>query len=243
MKKSKRICSAIAAFGVLALAGCDLEVPDSAKVVLKSVDYDVSTLPALVADTIVFQDAVLPPLGESTKSDGSAWKTSDGVSLSFYLSGYTKDWSMIFQCPSGDWGSTTAHQCNDKVWVGNAFGCQSGNGTWNQFNGVDCYVTISMDYEAGTMTYYKNGSKVTVYGTGTSDGWAGCEFTISTSEWVKNLINDISESGIYCIHPTDKWANDGAGEYTMKYLVVDAAVDDAGALAKYDAYTSWAAEQ
>jgi len=242
MKKLKLICSAIAAFGLLALAGCDLEIDESDKVYYFSSEFNTDeALPQTVKKAGI--DMKLDPMTNFKKSDNSAWTKADGVSFSFYLSGYTSDWSMIFQVPSGNWGSTTAHYCEDSTWKANAYGCQDGNGTWDQFNNVDCFVTISMDYSTGTMTYYKDGQKVTVYGTGTNGGFSGKDAGFpDVSEWIKSLIDDIAESGIYCIHPSDTWANGSAGSYSMKYFTLDVAVDDDGAKAKYDAYTASASE-
>ena len=242
MKRLKMICSAIAAFSVLALAGCDLTIPESQKVEYAAADFEVETLPYVMGGVVV-KDAVLEPLEDATKEDGEGWTVEDGVSLSFYLSGYTSDWSMIFQVPSANFGTTTSHICNNKTWVANNYGCADENGTWDQFNNVDCYVTISMDYTAGTMTYYKNGEKVTVYGGDTTPyGWASWGGSITGKEWVQGIIDDISESGIYCIHPSDSWANGGAGNYKMKYFVVDVAVDDDGAAAKYADWQTASAE-
>ncbi|MBR0100508.1 MAG: hypothetical protein IJP90_12475 [Treponema sp.] len=244
MKKLKTICSAIAALTMLALAGCDLEVPDSEKVEFYASDFSTDEkLPQTIAKAGI--DMKLDPMTSFKKSDDSAWTKEDGVSFSFYLTGYTKDWSMIFQVPSGNWGTTTAHYCENSVWKANAWGCQNGNGTFDQFNNVDCFVTISMDYSTGTMTYYKDGQKVTVYGTGTNGGFNGGDaaFPLSdVSEWIKSLIDDIAESGIYCIHPSDSWANAGAGSYSMKSFTLDVAVDADGAKAKYDAYTASVSE-
>ena len=93
------------------------------------------------------------------------------------------------------------------------------------------------------MTYYKDGQKVTVYGTGTNGGFAGADAGfLDVSEWIKSLIDDIAESGIYCIHPSDSWANAGAGSYSMKSFTLDVAVDADGAKAKYDAYTASVSE-
>jgi|GEM_PF-3491702 len=242
MKKFKLICSAIVAFTVLALAGCDLEISDSEKVKYYTAEFDTETaLPQTITKAGI--DMKLDPMTGFKKSDDSAWTKNDGVSFSFYLSGYTSDWSMIFQVPSGNWGSTTAHYCENSSWKANAYGCQDGNGAWDQFNNVNCFVTISMDYSAGTMTYYKDGVQVTVYGSGTNGGFAGKDDGFpDVSEWIKSLIDDIAESGIYCIHPSDTWANDSAGSYSMKYFTLDVAVDADGAKAKYDAYTASLAE-
>ena len=236
MKKIK-FCSAIAAFFMLALAGCDLEIPESMKAPYADADYEVKELPFVNAGYVP-QDAVLEPLNGAKLSGGEEWDVEeDGISISFYLTGYTSDWSMIFQVLSSNFGTTTAHQCNNKLWVKNSFGCADGNGTWDQFNNQDCYVTISMDYDAGTMTYYKNGQKVTVYGGDTSPyGFAASDFTITGKEWVQGIMDDIADYGIYCMHPTDTWANGNAGDYKMKYFVVDVAVDDDGANTKYDDY-------
>lgn len=237
MKKIK-FCSAIAAFFMLALAGCDLEIPESMKPQYADANYEVKELPFVNAGYVP-QDTVLQALNGAKLSGGEEWDVEeDGISLSFYLTGYTSDWSMIFQVPSSNWGSTTAHICNNKVWVANSFGNAADNGTWDQFNNQDCYVTISMDYDAGTMTYYKNGEKVTVYGGDTSPYGFNTfgSTTITGKEWVQNIMDDIESTGIYCIHPSDSWANGNAGGYKMKYFVVDVAVDDDGAKSKYDDY-------
>ena len=242
MKKFKTICSAIVAFTVLALAGCDMEVPDSEKVEYFSAEFVTDEkLPQTLSRAGI--DMKLAPMTGFKKADDSAWTKEDGVSFSFYLTGYTSDWSMIFQVPSGNWGTTTAHYCENSVWKSNAYGCQADNGAWDQFNNVACFVTISMDYSEGTMTYYKDGQKVTVYGTGTNGGFAGADAGFpDVSEWIKSLIDDIAESGIYCIHPSDSWANAGAGSYSMKSFTLDVAVDADGAKAKYDAYTASVSE-
>ena len=248
MKKFNLICSAIAAFGMLALAGCDLTIPESKKCEYATADYEVETLPYLL-EGVVQKDSVLEPLNGVKKSDGTTWSTSDGVSISFYLSSYTSDWSMIFQVPSSNWGTTTAHYCEDKIWQANAYGNQDGNGTWDQFNNNDCFITISMDYTHSNMTYYKNGEAVTVYGKEDSEGNAltkggfkDHDAAFDTDTWVQNILDDISEYGIYCIHPTDSWANASAGDYKMKYFVVDVAVDADGAEAKYEAYKAYVGE-
>lgn len=231
MKKIKYICSAIAALFMLALAGCDLEIPENLKPKMAVAEYSVDALPYVVQGYVP-QDAVLYPLDELDDYDVE----SDGLSLSFYLSGYTSDWSMIFQVPSSNWGTTTMHECSNKTWVSNSFGNASGNGAWDQFNNVNCYVTISMNYDDGTMTYYKNGEQVTVYGGETSPyGFASWGSTSKTGkEWVRGILDDILTDGIYCIHPSDSWANASAGSYTMQYFVVDKEVDAEGAVEKYN---------
>ena len=232
MKKIKSICSAIAALFMLALAGCDLEIPESVKPDLASADYAVKTLPYVV-EGYVPQDTVLEPLEDVEDYDYEV----DGLSLSFYLSGYSSDWSMIFQTPSSNWGTTTMHICNNKAWVVNSYGCADGNGAYDQFNKNDCYVTISMNFENGTMTYYKNGEQVTVYGGETSPyGWKYWgSTTITGKDWVQTILDEVYLYGIYCIHPSDSWANGNAGDYTMQYFVVDKEVDADGAKAKYEA--------
>ena len=130
MKRLKMICSAIAAFSVLALAGCDLTIPESQKVEYAAADFEVETLPYVMGGVVV-KDAVLEPLEDATKEDGEGWTVEDGVSLSFYLTGYTSDWSMTFQVPSANFGTTTSHICNNKTWVANNYGCADGNGTWD----------------------------------------------------------------------------------------------------------------
>lgn len=243
MKKIK-FCSAIAAFFMLALAGCDLEIPESIKAPYAEADYTVQELP-FVNPGYVPQDAVLEPLNGAKLSGGEEWDVEeDGISISFFLSGYTSDWSLIFQVPSSNFGTTTAHICTNKTWVANSFGNAADNGTWDQFNNNDCYVTISFDYDAGTMTYYKNGTKVTVYGGDTSpygfSTWGST--TITGKQWVQGIMDDIADYGIYCMHPTDTWANGNAGDYKMKYFVVDVAVDDDGATTKYENYKNFIGE-
>lgn len=243
MKKIK-FCSAIAAFFMLALAGCDLEIPESIKAPYAEADYTVETLP-FINEGYVPQDAVLEPLNGAKLSGGEEWDVEeDGLSISFFLSGYTSDWSMIFQVPSSNFGTTTAHICNNKTWAANSYGNADGNGSWDQFNNNDCYVTISFDYDAGTMTYYKNGEKVTVYGGDTSPyGFASWgSDTVTGKAWVQGIMDDIADFGIYCMHPTDTWANGNAGDYKMKYFVVDVAVDDDGANTKYENYKTYIAE-
>lgn len=234
MKKLKTICSAIAALTMLALAGCDLEMSDSEKVSFFQSKFDTSIqLPQTLKKAGI--DMSIPAMTEFRKNDGTAWKKEDGVSFSFFLSNYTKDWSMIFQVESGNFGTTTAHQCENKVWQKNAFGCSDGNGVWDEFL-KDCYVTISISAD-GLMKFYKDGALVTTYGGSTAPyGFNTCEFTIGAGEWVKNILNDIATNGVYCIHPSDSWANAGASGYTMAKFSLDVAVDDAGALAKYNAY-------
>lgn len=234
MKKLKTICSAIAALTMLALAGCDLEMSDSEKVSFFQSKFDTSIqLPQTLKKAGI--DMSIPAMTEFKKADGTAWTKEAGVSFSFYLSGYTDDWSMIFQVPSGNFGTTTAHQCEDKIWKKNSFGCAAGNGAWDEFL-KDCYVTISISSD-GYMKFYKDGALVTTYGGTTAPyGFNTCEFTISGGEWVKNILNDIAASGIYCVHPSDSWAAGKDGEYTMAKFSLDVAVDDAGALAKYNAY-------
>ena len=235
MKKNKLICSAIAAFAMLALAGCDMKIPEQDLFGYLQGDMVVETLP--FTNSRIVKDATLSALDGAVKSNGEAWTKADGVSLSFFLSGYSDDWSMIFQVPSANFGTTTMHQCNNKIWVKNSYGCSAGNGAWDQFLNVDCYITISIDYTAGTMTFYKDGELVTVYGGEVSPyGAAGWEMTITGKEWVQGIINDICDSGIYCIHPTDSWAFGKDGDYQMTSFEVDVAVDADGAKAKYDAY-------
>ncbi len=249
MKKIK-FCSAIAAFFMLALAGCDLEIPESLKAPYAEADYKVETLPFVNAGYVP-QDSVLEPLNGAKLSGGTEWDVEeDGLSISFFLSGLGTskvsgpDWSMIFQVLSANFGTTCAHKCNNKVWVANAWGCAANNGSWDQFMAEDCYITISFDYDAGTMTYYKNGEKVTVYGGDTSPyGFGGHDTGFPTGKaWVQGIMDDIADSGIYCIHPTDTWANGGYGDYKMKYFVIDVAVDDDGANTKYENYKNQSAE-
>lgn len=242
MKKTNLICSAIAAFSMLALAGCDLVIPESQKCHYATADYVVDELP-YVFQGIVQKDAVLEPLDGVTKSDGEDWTKEDGVSLSFWLEGYTDDWSMIFQVPSANFGTTTMHQCANKVWQHNSYGCSAGNGVWDQFLGVDCYVTISLDYTAGTMSFYKNGELLTVYGGEDSPyGTAKWEISISGKEWVQGIVQDICDEGIYCIHPKDSWAYGKDGDYKMKYFVIDTALDADGAMEKYNDYLAYIGE-
>lgn len=242
MKKTNIICSAIAAFSMLALAGCDLVIPESQKCHYASADFEVETLPYVIGGTVL-KDSVLEPLESAEKSDGDTWEVEDGVSLSFWLEGYTDDWSQIFQVQSANFGTTTMHQCAGKIWQHNSYGCSAGNGSWDQFLGVDCYLTISMDYNAGTMSFYKNGELVTVYGGDEAPyGAAAWEFSVTGKEWVQGIIQDICDDGIYCIHPSDSWAYGKNGDYKMKYFVVDEAVDADGAAAKYNDYLAFIGE-
>lgn len=208
---------------MLALAGCDLEIPKDKELVYAQGGMEVSELP--VTKPSIVKDDSLEPLYGVTKADGTEWTTADGLSISFYLEGYTNDWSMIFQVPSGNWGTTTAHQCENSGWVANAFGNAAGNGVWDQFNNVECYVTISISAD-GYMKFYKDGELVTTYGGDAPGGFAVCEFKITPGKWVQNILSDIENEGIYCIHPTDSWANGNAGDYFMTYFIVDRALSD-----------------
>lgn len=240
MKRFKLFCSAIAALTVLALAGCDMEVPDSEKVEILEdnadpVEMSVTKLPYLVEGR-VGPDSSLAALKGAKKADGTEWTAKDGLSISFYMTNYKSDWSMIFQVPSSNFGTTTAHYCDNKTWKANAYGCQSGNGTWDEFITSKCFVTISMDYVNHTMTFYKDGEKVTVYGTGEKGGFDVYDAAFDTDAWVTNILKDIESNGIYCIHPSDSWANASQGRYTLSYFYVDESLDDNGAK---DVYDNW----
>lgn len=123
MKKIKRICSAIAAFGMLALAGCDMEIPDSSKVNIISglvisgqgnTTYGTMTAysKAMIGDWSVttYVDSELKTEDESCS--GTEWWDSgntgstaqalaDGSTVKIVATSESADGQIFFECTDG----------------------------------------------------------------------------------------------------------------------------------------------
>ena len=241
---------------MLALAGCDLEIPKDKELAYMQGGMEVSELP--VTKPSIVKDDSLEPLYGVTKADGTEWTTADGLSISFYLEGYTNDWSMIFQTDAGSFALTCLQYCENGDWQANAWpvGYPSENSpaaTYDVYLNADCFVTINIT--PSDITFYKNGDKMFHYADGDADeggdtkkiGWAGDSpssisgkyFPATMSKWCTGILDAIQDEGIYCIHPTDSWANGSAGDYSMTYFIVKEAIDADGAAALYENYKSY----
>ena len=245
MKKFKTICSAIAALTVLALAGCDLNVPDGDKVEYPVPEEDsVEKLP-YTKDTVSI-GTTLSPLSGTKTSDGSAWTIDKGLSFSFALSGLDSDWTQIFHTNSGNFGLTCMHYCEKGAWKANVWptnnvddkenGYPSENSpakTYNVYLGTDCYVTISLTKQ--DITFYKDGEKMFHYADDgkTKVGYNADSAFPGMESWCTGVLTDLLNSG--CEYRSkDTWTS--SIKYNMTNFEIDIAVDADGAKAKYDVY-------
>ena len=237
MKRFKLFCSAIAALTVLALAGCDLEVPDSEKADYIVSEYEIEKLP-YSADGVVTIGSIVQPLTDVKKSDGSAWTIADGLSLSFAIGSLSSDWTQIFHTDSGNIGLTCMHYCKDGVWTANIWpdGYPTENSPAEKYDiylNTDCYVTISITEK--DITFYKDGEKMFHYADSGSDkvGYAADTAFPGMESWCKGILQSFIDSGCE-FRSKDTWTTDIT--YKMNNFNLDVAVDASGAKTKYDAY-------
>ena len=130
MKKLKLICSAIAALSVLALAGCDLEIPEKSKVYYNSnVTFDKGV--ASAADWTSGLGIGFSPMYGSWKY--SSYKGEDKVIEETVIQGAEKWWTdrvdseattlldgetitIYLECVSGSTAALCMHAHNDSGW-------------------------------------------------------------------------------------------------------------------------------
>ena len=180
MKKLKTICSAIVALNVLALAGCDLELPDSAKVLYnESVTYDTGVASAedwgdgLVVGfspmygtfsyTMYNGDTV--KVEESTVTGANAWWTDRVDSSSVDIAdGDTV--TVELKCTEGDTVAFCMHVHNDTGWWwynpgdGNFWGDDSLNATYTKNYTMSGTRTLKAGVPF-TFTITRNGKNLT----------------------------------------------------------------------------------
>ncbi len=165
MKKLKLICSAIAAFGLLALAGCDLELDDSAKVLYKdSVTFDtgvavaddwsdslvVGFSPMYGTFTYSLYNGGTAELEDATVTGADAWWTGRVDSSSVSLAdGETV--TVKLSCTSGTTVAFCIHVHNNTGWWwynpgdGNFWGDDSLNATYNKTYTMSGTRTLTTD--------------------------------------------------------------------------------------------------
>ncbi len=169
------------------------------------------TLPYVLSGTIP-QDTTVPPLNAITEETG--------LSISFDLSGYTSDWSMVFLTANGNIGLTDLHYCENSVWKKNAWinSNQNGNSAYDVFLNKDCRVKIV--FFGNQIEWYKDDVKVCTYNT--SGGYSSDDNFPAIADYVKGIINAVSSMGM-TVHTSDIWANAESGTYTMSNLTIDTA--------------------
>ncbi len=181
MKKLKLICSAIVAFSVLALAGCDLELPDSAKVHYNTaaIIYDTGTATAsewgdslVVGFSPMYGKFTYTTLnGDTTKIDSAEvtganawWDNRVDSQATSIADGETV--TIKLQCTEGSVVALCMHVHNDTGWWwynpgdGNFWGDDSLNATYNKTYTMSGTRTLSegMPY---TFTITRKGSELT----------------------------------------------------------------------------------
>lgn len=196
MKRLKILCSAIAAFSMLALAGCDLEVDNKYYKVAKN-----------ATGTVPFN------LNEDVNTDtllgvGPAVTEDTGVSISFKYSGVTSDWQVAFVTTQTFFALPTIQYYPDGSFGGNFFpGSRTKGSTFTMepyqiYTGTDSgsgYCTISFDTDK-KIRFYCNG-ELAVEWSGDADAGSG---TIE-DVWTK-FIADATDEGVV-LRPTSGSGN------------------------------------
>ena len=168
-------------------------------------------LPYNVSGTVE-QDTKIPALTSITEESG--------VSITFDISGYASDWSMVFLTENGNIGLTDLHYCEDSVWKANAWinSAQNNNSAYDVFLNTNCNVKIVLS--GSSIEWYKDNVKVCTYNT--SGGYSSDETFPTMENYVSGIITAISSSGM-TVHPSDPWANASQGGYTISNLTIDLA--------------------
>lgn len=152
MKKFKTICSAIVAFTVLALAGCDMEVPDSEKVeYASSIKYDAGVATSTHWDDSQLVVGISPMYGtwkitsikgelivvdESVKGAEAWWDNRKDSTPTTLDDGETV--TMKLECTTEGTAAMCVHCHNDTGWWwynpgdGNFWGDDSLEGTYDK---------------------------------------------------------------------------------------------------------------
>ncbi|MBR1714455.1 MAG: hypothetical protein IJ717_05875 [Treponema sp.] len=225
MKKLKLICSAIAAFGLLALAGCDLEISDSSKVeYAESNIEDVSGIPFYYDGRLLYntQVAACESITETTGASISlmyklsALKTDNTFEWESPLKISDKDEKNVIWIDFGPLGIWLAGG-GVNFFEGEAKDANGNNGDWTAFcqTGDPVCMTVSFNVD-GTISYYKDGVLAFTF--------SGSKESVNVADGCKQAIKNIAENGfiVHATHNSDK-------SYETSYLCIDAAVDDAKA--------------
>ena len=248
MKKFKTICSAVAALTMLALAGCDLEIPKDK--ILE--EPNLEDLEVTVDDLVGGGDAVLPLKRKGTIFTGttvsglSATEISEstGLSISFWIllgnegevhDNNTYEWESPVKL--SDLGGANV------VWIDvGPLGVWLASGGENFFEGeaqrgpdfpgvaadnwqIFCwerqkmYMSVSFNPD-GSIVYYKNGKRALTYAPETKKG--GVTVAEGCSYAIDNALN-----GVLTLHATN------TNTYGMKDFTIDKGLDDDAAASLY----------
>ena len=180
MKKLKLICSAIVAFSVLALAGCDLELPDSAKVYYNSGETTFDKGTATASDwgdsLVVGFSPMYGTFAYSTYIDGTLsidnaevtgadewWKNRVDSKATSIADGETV--KITLTCTSGSVIALCMHVHNNTGWWwynpgdGNFWGDDALNATYDKTYTMSGTRTMTLNVPY-TFTITRNGNEL-----------------------------------------------------------------------------------
>ena len=208
------ICSAIAAFCTLALAGCDLELRgDGLGDTGKRMTLKIHELTKINEDMTASYAGVT---AEGTKLvfDDGVVSNATGIAFSFCITdAVTSDWtdvltttSTITRLATMDYTPNGVYECN--IYEGRVWGDST---PYNMFLSKACFVTISFDATKG-IAYYMDGKLVGDSGNNVENKFNGDTHTIG--EQVTALIKDLTNGGTVTTG------------ILMKNITVTKAVDD-----------------
>ena len=231
MKRLKILCSAIAAFSMLALAGCDLEIADGDKPDYLLTEIEATSLPITYNEKLLYGTTV-NPMGDLINS-------STGLSVSFVyklatsVSDNTYEWETPIKLsdssalniiyidfgPLGVWlEAGGANKFEGDATAGGGVGSDngSGNDAWRTFCQNENAHCMTVNFNAdGSIVYYKDGVEAlnfpSTLACGTTTVGAGCAYAIKNAK----------EVGI-TLHAT----NTQGKKYTMSNLNVSKALTD-----------------
>lgn len=227
---------AAAALTVLSVSSCDLEVRE--KLSLPSADLGDIEVPYSRSGKIITDSKV-------SYVDGI--NTDTGVSFSYYAQGgCASDWGMIIVTQSGNIGGTCLHYKENSEWKANAWYNDATNTygegytgeNWDAYkNAVNsdegAYVTINLDSESDSISWYINGSLYVTYNSGRTSQDAAFP---DMSDWIDSMVQEINMNG-FTINPSDPWANAGNAYNVIKDLSVNTAMTAEEVKAAYEAYS------
>lgn len=201
------ICSAIAAFCTLALAGCDLELRgDGLGDTGKRMTLKIHELTE-VKDNMAPSYAGVTTEGTKLVFDDGVVSSDTGIAFSFCITdAVTSDWtdvltttSTITRLATMDYTPNGVYECN--IFEGasetgdgvneNGAGNPEGGNLWDTFTRKACFVTIDFSKD-GSISYYKDGLLV-IGGTNASHKFNDGSHTIEKQ--VSALIKDLTNGG------------------------------------------------
>lgn len=189
------ICSAIAAFCTLALAGCDLELRgDGLGDTGKRMTLKIHELTE-VKDNMAPSYAGVTAEGTKLVFDDGVVSNKTGIAFSFCITdAVTSDWtdvltttSTITRLATMDYTPNGVYECNiyeDGVGLKNG-------ATYDVFYRKACVVTVSFNVD-GSIAYYQD-SKLVVGGSNADNTFNNSSHTIGKQ--VTALINDLANGG------------------------------------------------